>query len=130
MTTKDKFSWLLLCLRKATFVQTKTLLLLAFLSVAFKPANLFFCRSDAGDIDEADKFYKKAAAPYKPLLADVVKEALGNDNSMSDDVIDHLLQRSDILKELFAMRISIENHDSAGQMSVYWNLLTYLGNAR
>ena len=63
---------------------------------------------------------------YKPLLADIVEEALGNDN-MSDDVLDSLLQRSEILKELFAMSIS---NDEAGMMSAHYNLLTYLGNAR
>ena len=92
-----------------------------------------FCRSDAGDIDEADKFYKKAADirnAFKPVLADFVKETLGNDNSMSEDVLDNLLQRSEILKELFAMRISRQNNDKAGWISRCYNLLTYLGNVR
>ena len=91
-----------------------------------------FCRSDAGDIDEADKFYKKAADMrelYKPLLAHIIKETLGNAN-MSHEVLNNLLQRSDIFKELFAMHISIENNDRAGQMSAVYNLLTYVGKAR
>ena len=73
------------------------------------PARLYFthfCRSDAGDIDEAAKFYKRAADKRdacKQLLAHVVKEALGNDNNMSDEVLDNLLQRSEILKEILAM---------------------------
>ena len=40
-----------------------------------------FCRSDAGHIDEADKFYKKAAnvkEPCKRLLAHIIKDTLGN----------------------------------------------------
>ena len=49
---------------------------------------------------------------------------------MSDGVFDSLLQRSDILKELIAMRINIKNNDRAGRMSAHYNLLTYLGNAR
>ena len=49
---------------------------------------------------------------------------------MSDDVLDKLLQRSEILKELIAMGISIGNNDIAGYMSALYNLLTYLGNAR
>ena len=66
----------------------------------------------------------------RQLLARVVKNALGNDNSMSDDVLDNLLQRSEILKELFAMGRSKKNNDRAGEMSAHYNLLTYLGNAR
>ena len=91
-----------------------------------------FSRADAGDSSAADKFYKKAADlrdRYKPLLAGIVEKALGNDN-MSDDVLDSLLLRSDILKELIAMSISTENNDRAGRMSAYYNLLVYLGNAR
>ena len=100
------------------------------------PAHLYFtrfCRSDAGDIGEADKFYKEAAEyrdAFTPRLANIVKKTLGNDNSMSDDVLDNLLQRSEILKELFAMGISTKNNDRAGEMSAHYNLLTYLGTAR
>ena len=93
----------------------------------------FLFRSDAGDSSGADKFYKKAADTrdvFKPLLANIVKETLGNDNSMSDDVLDNLLQRSDILKEFIAMIFSMKNNDRAGEMSGRYNLLTYLGNAR
>ena len=73
------------------------------------PAHLYFThfyRSDAGDIDQADKFYKKAADKRdacKQLLAHIVKTTLGNDNSMSDEVLDNLLQRSEILKEIYAL---------------------------
>ena len=89
-----------------------------------------FCRSDAGDSSGADKFYKEAAGirdSCKPLLADIVKETLGNNNSMSDDVLDNLLQRSNILNELIAIVFSQENNDRASRR---YNLLTYLGNAR
>ena len=57
------------------------------------------------------------------------KISLGND-SMCDGVLDRLLQRSDILKEIIAMDISKGNNDIAGYMSELYNLLTYLGNAR
>ena len=103
------------------------------MSLGFQPANHFFCRSDAGDSSGADKFYKKAAEyrdVCKPWLAHIVNETLGNDNSMSDEVLDNLLQRSEILKELFAMDISKKNKDMAGRMSARCSLLTYLGNAR
>ena len=103
------------------------------MSPVFQPVNLFFCRSDAGDSSGADKFYKKAADirdTFKPLLADIVEETLGNDNSMSDEVLDNLLQRSEILKEIYAMANSMKNNDRAGEMSGRYNLLTYLGNAR
>ena len=96
------------------------------------PANLYlthFCRSDAGAIDEADKFYK-FREPYKQPLAGIVKTTLGNAN-VSDGVLKNLLQRSEILKELIAMANSMGNNDRAGQMSAaQYNLLTYLGNAR
>ena len=90
-------------------------------------------RSDAGDSSGADKFYKEAAEyrdDFTPRLANIVKKTLGNDNSMSDDVLDNLLQRSEILKELLAMGLSMENNDRAAAMSAHYNLLTYLGNAR
>ena len=91
----------------------------------------FLARSDAGD---SDKFYKKAAEhrePFKPLLDEFIKDALGNENRMSDDVLDNLLQRSNILKELIAMGIcSREKNDRVGEMSGHYNLLTFLGNAR
>lgn len=96
-------------------------------------SELFFCRCDASDSSGADKFYKKAAEHRdvcKPLLADIVEETLGNDNSMSDEVLDNLLQRSEILKEICAMANSMKNNDRAGEMSAVYNLLTYLGNAR
>ena len=77
-------------------------------------------RSDAGDSSGADKLYKKASECrklFKPLLANVVNLALGKDNSMSDDVLDNLLQRSDIPEELSAMPISLINNDKAGARS-------------
>ena len=92
-----------------------------------------FHRSVAGDTITADKFHKKAAEyreSFKSLLAQTVNYALGNDNSMSDEVLDNLLQTSEILKELFAMGFSSKNNDEAGGMSAHYNLLTYLGNAR
>ena len=68
---------------------------------------------------------------YKPLLADVVMETLGNDTiNMSDNVLDNLLLRSDILRGLFAMAFSTESNDRAGRMSGRCSLLTFLGNAR
>ena len=93
----------------------------------------FIFRSDAGDSSGADELYKKASElrePYKPLLAAIAETVLGDDNSMSDDVLDNLIQRSDILKELFAMVSSAGNKDRAGEMSAHYNLLTYLGKAR
>ena len=54
------------------------------------------CRCDAGDSSGAAKFYKKAAEPYKPLLAHVVKDAFGNDNSMSDEVLDNGVDDDDV----------------------------------
>lgn len=99
------------------------------------PAHLYFthfCRSDAGDFDEAARFHKKAVDirdPCKPVLADIIKQTLGNDNSMSNDALDNLLQRSEILHELH--ELSKENNDKEGQMSAsHYNLLTCLGNAR
>ena len=92
---------------------------------------IFFCRCDAGDSSGADKFYKEAAdkrESCKPLLAYIVEETLGN--SMSDNVLDNLLHKSEILKELFAMRINMVNNGRGGIMSAHYNLLTYLGNAR
>ena len=91
------------------------------------PAHLYFtrfCRSQAGDIDEADRFFKTAAhmrEPCKLLLADFVNDALDMDN---------LLLRRDILKELFALLISIESNDIVGCHSARFNLLTNLGTAR
>ena len=99
------------------------------------PAHLYFthfCRSQAGDVDQAEKFYKKAAHmrdTCKRLLAGIVKTTLGNAN-MSEDVLDNLLQRSKIFKELFAMGMGMVNNDRAGEMSAQYNLLTYLGDAR
>ena len=96
---------------------------LAFLSVTFQSAHLFFCRRDASDSSGAD-------ISNKPMLAHLVENALGNDNSISDEVLDNLLQKSEILKELFAMVISNKNNDRAGSMSAHYNLLTNLGEAR
>ena len=90
-------------------------------------------RSDAGDSGGADKLYKEASElrePYKRLLADIIRKTLGDDISMSDDVLDNLVQRSDVLNELSAMSSSVENDDRAGIMSAHYNLLTYLGDAR
>ena len=92
-------------------------------------------RSDAGDSSGADKFYKEAAEyrdAFKPRLANIVKKTLGNDNSMSDDVLDNLLQRSEILKEILAIKSNTiaNSNDRAAAMSAVYNLLTYLGNAR
>ena len=95
-------------------------------------SHIFFSRADAGNSSSADKFHKKAAEcrdACKPRLADTVKIALGNDN-MSEDVLESLLLRSEILKELYAMSISKEKNDIAGIMSTSKSLLTYLGNAR
>ena len=91
----------------------------------------FLFRSDAGDSGGSDKLYKEASKfrePYKPVLAGIVEKALGN--SMSDDILNNLLERSDILKELFAMVSSAGNNDRAGEMSAHYNLLTYLRKAR
>ena len=93
----------------------------------------FLFRSDAWDSGGADKLYKKASElrePYKPLLADIIRKFLGNNNSMSNDILDNLVQRNGIIKELIAMAISDENNDRAGEVSAHYNLLTYLGNAR
>ena len=90
----------------------------------------FFCRSDAGDTSGAEKIHKKVAELFKPVLADIVEKALGNDNGMNDEVLDNLLQRSGIFKGLIEMVISREKNDRAGGMSALYNLLTYLGNAR
>ena len=109
-------------------------MLYVLLVIMESPEHLYFtqfCRSDAGDNNEADKFYKKAADmrdAWKPVLANIVKETLGNENNMSDDVLNNLLQRSEVFKELLAMRI--KNNDRAAAMSAHYNLLTYLGNAR
>ena len=98
------------------------------------PAHLYFthfCRSQAGDVDQAEKFYKKAAHmrdTCKRQLAGIVKTTLGNAN-MSEDVLDNLLQRSKIFKELFAMGMGMVNNDRACEMSAQYNLLTYLGDA-
>ena len=98
------------------------------------PDHLFFtcfCRSDAGDIDEADKFYKKAAVlrePCKGLLSDIVNASLGNAN-MSDEGLNNLLLKSEIFKELCTMGIN-GNTDRAVWMLGKYNLLTYVGNAR
>ena len=92
----------------------------------------FHCRCDAGDSSGADKFHKKAAElrePYKPLFTAIVKKTLGNDNRMSNDVLDNLLQRSNILIELTEWT-QFKSNDRAGKMSAQYNLLTYLGNAR
>ena len=89
----------------------------------------FLYRSEAGDFGQAEKFYKKSTEcrdAFKPMLADIVKDVLGNAN-MSDDIHDSLLQRSDILKELIAIHISIQNNDKAGKISALLSLLTYLG---
>ena len=99
----------------------------AILSVVFQPAFLFCCRCDAGDSSGADKFFKEAADmrdKCKPQLAYIVEEILGN--SMSDNVLDNLLQRSKILKELFALFISMKNNDRGDMMSAHYNLLTLI----
>ena len=96
-------------------------------------SHIFFSRSDAGNSSEADKFHNEAAdmiEPYKPLLAQIVEKTLGNNNCMNDEVLDNLIQTSEILKELFAISVSMENEDIAGIMSVQYNLLTDLANAR
>ena len=107
--------------------------LLVMMESPAHPYFTHFCRSDVGDIDEADKFHKEAAdirEICKQLLAAIVEKTLGDDNSMSDEVLDNLLQRSDIRKKLLAMDISMENNDEATQMSAYCTILTYLGNVR
>ena len=93
----------------------------------------FLFRSDAGDFSGADKLNKEASEwrePMKLPLAHIIRKFLGNGNSMSDDILDNLVQRSDILKELVAMGSSIKNDDRAGEMMANYNLLTCLGNAR
>ena len=56
-------------------------------------------------------------------------KTLGNAN-MSDEVLNNLLQRSEVFKEILAMDLSMNNNDRAAVMSAHYNLLTYLGNAR
>ena len=84
------------------------------------------------DSSLADQFNRMAAEyrkPCKQLLVAVVKKALGND-SLHDDLVNHLLHRSDILKGLMSMLISIGNNDKEGQVSAVCNLLNRLANAR
>ena len=90
------------------------------------------CRSEAGHASEADEFYKSAAEhieTYRQFLAHIVHKALGNGN-MSNDVLDSLLRRNDILKELLAIIICEKNNDRLGQITAHYNLLGYLGSAR
>ena len=92
----------------------------------------FFSRADVGESSEAVKFHKEAAKlrdACKPELTGIVKKVLGNDN-MSEDVLDSLLLRNDILNEYIAVHISKENNDRSGVIAAHFNLLTYLGNAR
>ena len=64
----------------------------------------------------------------KPLLADIVNLALGH-NNMSGDVMDQLLQRSDILKELYAFA-STKDKNTTSRMDAFQSLLVSLGKAR
>ena len=91
-----------------------------------------FCRSDAGDIDQADKFFKKAAEIrdlLRPVIDDFVKMALDRD-SLPYDVLDDLLHRGAILKEIVEMKISMNRNHRASLLSAQYNLLTHLGSAR
>ena len=79
----------------------------------------------------ADKCYKRAAHYrniFKPLLATIIKDVLGK-GSKSDDVLDDLLLRSDILREFFAMRISMKDNNKAAETAAHDKLLSYLINA-
>ena len=89
-------------------------------------------RLDAGDHRTSDKFFKQAAGirkTAKPLLADVVKRAIGN-KSMSEDILDDLLMRSDILRYIGALNSSIRSNDESSQTLAHRNLLISLDNAR
>ena len=61
--------------------------------------------------------YKRAAQYrniFKPLLATIIKDVVGKGNT-SDDVLDDLLLRSDILRVFFAMRISMKDNNKAAE---------------
>ena len=65
----------------------------------------------------------------RPVLDDFVKMALDRD-SLPDDVLDDLLHRGAILKEIVEMKISMNRNHRASLLSAQYNLLTYLGSAR
>ena len=86
----------------------------------------------AADSNLTEHFNRMAAEyrePCKELLVTVLRKALGND-SLHDDFVNHLLHKSDILKGLMSMLISIGNNDKEGQVSAVCNLLNRLANAR
>ena len=93
---------------------------------------LLICRTVAADSNLTEQFNRMAAEyrePCKELLVTVLRKALGND-SLHDDFVNHLLHKSDILKGLMSMLISIGNNDKEGQVSAVYNLLNRLANAR
>ena len=65
----------------------------------------------------------------RPVLDDFVKMALDRD-SLPDDVLDDLLHRGAILKEIVEMKISMNRNHRASLLSAQSNLLKYLGSAR
>ena len=62
--------------------------------------------NDASYFSGNNKFYKQAAdirEQLKPTLAVLLKPALGND-SIGEDILDELLKKSDLLKELWVFQ--------------------------
>ena len=51
-------------------------------------------------------------------------------DSLPDDVLDDLLHRGAILKEIVEMKISMNRNHRASLLSAQYNLLTHLGSAR
>ena len=68
----------------------------------------FLClmMNDTSYFSGNNKFYKQAAdirEQLKPTLAVLLKPALGND-SIGEDILDELLKKSDLLKELWVFQ--------------------------
>lgn len=92
----------------------------------------FLVRSEACCQSGADKFFKKAAEIrdlLRPVIGDFVKMALDRER-LPDDVLDDLLHRGAILKEIVEMKISMNRNHRASLLSAQYNLLTHLGSAR
>lgn len=88
--------------------------------------------NDASYFSGNNKFYKEAAdirEQLKPTLAVPLRTALGND-SIGEDILDELLKKSDLLKELWVLQSIKSYNDASSGMLALHNVLRSVGDAR
>ena len=94
--------------------------------------HLFVFRANAGDCESADLFFKAAAEQLKIFrhqLKSFAVKVLDKDG-FSDDIIDELLLKREILEKLVALDSNIRSRNRAAIMSALSDLILAVGNAR